>query len=104
MKERLVERLNQYSSHHQSQILKQVTEKNLEKKIASVLKQDKQEIFVSAEERTNFHEAFSKPITSLPLSIASPGSSLYQSDKTDFKDYIMKSSKSISFSFPQIAK
>ena len=27
VKERLVQRLNQYSSHHQSQILKQVTEK-----------------------------------------------------------------------------
>ena len=37
----------------------------------------------------NLHEAFSYPITSLPICIASPDSSLYQSDKAGFRNYII---------------
>ena len=38
---------------------------------------------------TDLHEAFSYPITSLPISIASPDSSLYQSDKAGFRNHII---------------
>ena len=51
-----------------------------------------------------FTWSFSYPITSLPLSIAFPDSSLYQSDKAGSRNYIMKSSNSVSSSFPQIPK
>ena len=52
----------------------------------------------------DLHEAFPYAITSLSLSITSPNSSLYQSDKACFRNYIMKSSNSVSSSFLQIAK
>ena len=54
---------------------------------------------VTAAKPTDLHEAFSYPTTSLPLSIASPNSSLYQSEKAGFRN-IMKSSNSVSSSFP----
>ena len=63
-----------------------------------------QEFGVIAAKPTDLHEAFSYPITSLPLSIASPDSNLHQSDKAGFRNYIMKSSNSVSSSFPQNAK
>ena len=40
----------------------------------------------------------------MPVSIALPDSSLYQPDKAGFRNYIMKSSKSVSSFFPHIAK
>ena len=47
-----------------------------------------QQVFgVTAAKPTDLHKAFSYPITSLPLSIASPDSSLYQSDKAGFRNY-----------------
>ena len=49
-------------------------------------------------------EAFSYPITSMPVSIASLHSSLFQSNKAGFRIYIMKLSNSVSCSFPHIAK
>ena len=59
---------------------------------------------VIAAKPTDLHEAFSYPITSLPLSIASPASSLYQFDRAGFRNYVMKSSNSVSSSFLQNAK
>ena len=58
---------------------------------------------VIATKPTDLHEAFSYPTTSLPVSIASPNSSLYQSEKAGFRN-IMKSSNSVSSSFPQNTK
>ena len=55
---------------------------------------------VIAAKPTDSHEAFSYPILSLPLSITSPDSGLYQSDKAGFKNYIMKSSNSLFSYFP----
>ena len=59
---------------------------------------------IIAAKSTDLHEIFSYPIISLPLIIASPDSSLYQSDKGTFRSYIMKSLNSVSSSFPQDAK
>ena len=58
-------------------------------------KKDKQAFGVIAAKLNDLHEA------SLPRSIASPNSSLYQSNKAEFRYYIMKSSSSVSFSFTQ---
>ena len=95
---------NQCSSLYQSQILKLTKRKNHKKKIISVLKEAKQAFGVIAAKSVDLHEGFSYPITSLPLSIVSTDSSLYQSDKASFRNYIMKSSDSVSSSLPQIAK
>ena len=59
---------------------------------------------VTAAKLTDLYKAFSYPITSLPLSIASSDSSLYQSDKAGFRSYIMKSSNSVPSPFPQNVK
>ena len=67
-------------------------------------KEDKQTFGVIAAKLNDLHEAFSYPITSLPLSIASPDSSLSQPDKAGFRNFIMKSSNSISSYFAQAAK
>ena len=68
------------------------------------MKEDKQAFGVITAKPADLHEAFSYTVTSLPLCIASPDSSLYQSDKAGLRNYIMKSSNSFSSSFPQIAK
>ena len=47
-------------------------------------KEDKQAFGVIAAKPTDLHEAFSYRITSLPLSIASPDSNLFQSGKAGF--------------------
>ena len=62
-------------------------------------KKDKQVFGVLAAKPADLHETFSYPITSLPLSIVSPDFILYQSDKADFTNYIMKSSNSVSSSY-----
>ena len=51
---------------------------------------------------TDLHQPVSNPITSQPLIIASLDSSLYKSEKADFRNYIMKSSNSVSSSFPRL--
>ena len=75
-----------------------------EKKNRQKNKEDKQTFGVIAAKLNDLHEAFSYPSTSLPLSIGSPYFSSSQSDKVNFRNYIMKSSNPISSSFAQIAK
>ena len=84
--------------------IKTSNEKKKPRKKIAVLKEDKQVFAVIVVKAIDLHEAFPYPITSLSLSITSPNSSLYQSDKACFRNYIMKSSNSVSSSFLQIAK
>ena len=74
-------------------MLKQVTKRENPPKIILVLKEDKKAFGVIT----------AKP-TSRQLNITCLDSSLYSSDKVDFRNYIMKSSNSVSSSVPQIAK
>ena len=100
-KGRLIE--GEKSSLYQSQILKQVAKREkFEKKIISFLKEYKQAFDVIAAKPTDLHEAFLCPNTSLALRIASPDVSLCQSDKVEFRNYIMKSSISASSFFPRL--
>ena len=100
-KGRLIE--GEKSSLYQSQILKRVSKREkFEKKIISFLKEYKQAFDVIAAKPTDLHEAFLCPNTSLALRIASPDVSLCQSDKVEFRNYIMKSSISASSFFPRL--
>ena len=104
MKERLVEgEKSIFEPISKSNIKTSNEKKKPRKKIIAVLKEGKQALGVIAAKPTHLHEIFLCCITSLPLSISSPDSSLYQSDKASFRNYIMKSSISVSSSFTQIA-
>ena len=49
-------------------------------------------------------EAFKYPITSVPLAVATPESTLYQSDKVGLRNYIINLSKSSSHKYPADAQ
>ena len=87
-----------------SNIKTNIEKKRKTNKVISVLKEDKQAFGIIAGKPTNLQEAFSYPITSLPLSIAFPDSSLYQGDKAGFRNFIMKNSNSVSCCFPTNSK
>ena len=59
--------------------------KNPQIKVIPVPEEDKQEFCVIAAKLTDFHEPFSHPSRSLPLGVASLGSSLYRLTKLALK-------------------
>ena len=64
-------------------------------KIVSTLQEDCQAIGLIVDKSLSLEEAFSFPITTVPLSIAFPGGKLRQSGKTSFRNHIIKQSEAL---------
>ena len=78
--------------------------KKIVPKAVSVLKEDRQAFGLLIAKSAKLEEAFQHPITSLPLSIATPKAELYQSDKAGFRNFIIQESDSSSTIHPLNAK
>ena len=63
-------------------------------KEVSVLTEDKQAFGTIVAKATSLHEVFTYPITPVPLSVATPCGSLYQSHKLSFRNELLNNSKS----------
>ena len=73
-------------------------------KSLSVLKEDCQAFGLLVNKTEKLAEAFKYPITSVPLAVATPESTLYQSDKAGLRNYIINLSKSSSHKYPRDAQ
>lgn len=67
---------------------------------SKVKQEDRQAFGVLVAKATSLEEAFSFPITTVPLSIPTPDSTLTQSHQASFRNYLINKSKAVSSSFP----
>ena len=72
-------------------------------KSLSVLNEDCQAFGLLVNKTEKLAEAFKYPITSVPLAVATPESTLHQSDKAGLNNYIINLSKSSSHKYPRDA-
>ena len=70
-------------------------------KSLSVLKEDCQAFSLLLNKTEKLAQAFKFPISFVPLAVASPELTLYQSDKAGLRNYIIKLSKSSSHKYPR---
>ena len=73
-------------------------------KSLSVLKEDCQAFGLLVNKTEKLAEAFKYPITSVPLAVATPESTLYQSDKAGLRNYMINLSKRSSHKYPRDAQ
>ena len=73
-------------------------------KAISVLKEDRQAFGILVAKATSLEEAFSFPITTLPLGLATPDRDLWQSDKASFRNHLINESKAASSIIPLKAR
>ena len=73
-------------------------------KSLSVLKEDCQAFSLLLNKTEKLAQAFKYPISFVPLAVASPELTLYQSDKAGLRNYIISLSKSSSHTYPRDAQ
>ena len=75
-------------------------------KVTSIIKEDRQACGLLIGKATSLKEAFSYPITTLPLSLASPEGTLRQADidKASFRNNLSKDSDALTDTFPNNAR
>ena len=63
-------------------------------KAVSILKEDRQAFGILVGKAASIEEAFAYPITTIPLSLATPGGELRQGDKAALRNFMIKESNS----------
>ena len=77
-----------------------ITKKTKKPRATEILKEDKQAFGLLVGKAISNIEAFSYPMTTYPLSIATPGGDLYQGDKADWRNLLIQLSLSITTERP----
>ena len=77
-----------------------IIKKKKKPRAAEVLKEDKQAFGLLVGKAISNAEAFSYPLTTYSLSIATPEGDLYQGDKSDWRNYLIQLSLSITTENP----
>ena len=100
-KERLVDRVKGFFVSIPKTYLKTgIVKKQNKPRAAEVIKEDKQAYGLLVGKAVSKEEAFSHPLTSFPLSIATTEGDLYQGDKHDWRNYLIQLSSSVTTENP----